>query len=86
MKSGLFTDYLLLLPRPVKRALALVADVSICAITVWMAFNLRLEAWVPWSPSHLIAFVGSVAFALPVFIVSGLYRAIFRYADRKSVV
>ncbi|PUE59634.1 polysaccharide biosynthesis protein [Limnohabitans curvus] len=80
MKTDYLTNLLLMLPRPVKRALALGADAFICAITVWMAFNLRLEAWTSWSHAHFIAFVGAVAFALPVFIVFGLYRAIFRYA------
>ncbi|WP_281789133.1 nucleoside-diphosphate sugar epimerase/dehydratase [Limnohabitans sp. INBF002] len=75
-----------MLPRPVKRALALGADAFICAITVWMAFNLRLEAWTSWSHAHFIAFVGAVAFALPVFIVFGLYRAIFRYAGLPALM
>ncbi len=86
MKTAFLTDFLLLLPRPVKRTLALGADAFVCGITVWMAFNLRLEAWTPWSPAHFIAFVGAVAFALPVFIVFGLYRAIFRYAGLPALM
>jgi len=80
MNISLLTDYLLKLPRPVKRSLALGADAFVCGITVWMAFNLRLETWTAWSPAHFTAFVGAVAFALPLFIVFGLYRAIFRYS------
>ena len=75
-----------MLPRPIKRALALGADAFVCGITVWMAFNLRLEAWTPWSSSHFIAFVGAVAFGLPVFISFGLYRAIFRYAGLPALM
>ena len=78
MNLSFLTNLLLMLSRPVKRALALGADAFICAITVWMAFNLRLEAWTPWSHAHFIAFVGAVACALPVLIVFGRYRAIFR--------
>ena len=44
MNVSFLTDFLLMLPRPVKRALALGADAFVCAITVWMAFNLRLES------------------------------------------
>jgi FlaA1/EpsC-like NDP-sugar epimerase len=51
-----------------------------------MAFNLRFEAWTSWSHAHFIAFVGAVAFALPVFIVFGLYRAIFRYAGLPALM
>jgi FlaA1/EpsC-like NDP-sugar epimerase len=36
-------------------------------------------------PSHL-ARSGSVALALPVFITSGLYRAIFRYSGLPAMV
>ncbi|BDU52031.1 nucleotide sugar epimerase/dehydratase WbpM [Limnohabitans sp. INBF002] len=86
MNLSFLTNLLLMLPRPVKRALALGADAFICAITVWMAFNLRLEAWTSWSHAHFIAFVGAVAFALPVFIVFGLYRAIFRYAGLPALM
>jgi FlaA1/EpsC-like NDP-sugar epimerase len=86
MKTRFLTDFLLLLPRPLKRALALGADVLMCAITVWMAFNLRLEAWTAWSPAHFTAFAGAAAFALPLFIVFGLYRAIFRYAGLPALM
>lgn len=78
--NQMLTDILLRLPRSTKRALAFGADILLCAVTVWLAFNLRLESWTPWTHAHFIAFVGSAAFALPIFIVFGLYRAIFRYA------
>lgn len=86
MKTGLLTDFLLMLPRPVKRTLALGADAMVCGITVWVAFNLRLESWTAWSPAHFTAFVGAVAFALPLFIIFGLYRAIFRYAGLPALM
>ncbi len=86
MNLSFLTDYLLMLPRPLKRALALGADAFVCALTVWMAFNLRLESWTAWSPAHFTAFVGAVAFALPLFIVFGLYRAIFRYAGLPALM
>lgn len=80
MNTVSFNGLLFLLSRPVKRSLALGVDVLTCAITVWLAFNLRLENWTAWSYAHSTAFVGAVAIALPLFIISGLYRAIFRYA------
>jgi FlaA1/EpsC-like NDP-sugar epimerase len=86
MNISLLTDYLLKLSRPVKRSLALGADAFVCGITVWMAFNLRLETWTSWSPAHFTAFVGAVAFALPLFIVFGLYRAIFRYSGLPAMM
>ena len=86
MNLSFLTEFLLMLQRPVKRALALGADAFICGVTVWMAFNLRLESWTPWSYAHFIAFVGAVALALPLFIVFGLYRAIFRYAGLPALM
>lgn len=86
MNTVRLTDFFLGLSRPVKRALALGADALLCAITVWMSFNLRLESWTAWSHGHFTAFVGAVAFALPLFIIFGLYRAIFRYAGLPALM
>jgi FlaA1/EpsC-like NDP-sugar epimerase len=86
VNASYLTDFLLMLQRPVKRALALGADAFVCAVTVWMAFNLRLESWTAWSSAHFTAFVGAVAFALPLFVVFGLYRAIFRYAGLPALM
>jgi FlaA1/EpsC-like NDP-sugar epimerase len=68
------------MPRVAKRIVALLVDVSLCVLTVWLAYYLRLGVFVPLSGNALIAAGASVALTLPVFIVSGLYRAIFRYS------
>lgn len=70
----------LALPRPAKRALVLAIDMSLCVLTVWLAYYLRLDTFVALSGNALLAAVVSIAIALPIFIVSGLYRAIFRYS------
>lgn len=70
----------LAMPRVAKRIVALLVDVSLCVLTVWLAYYLRLGVFVPLSGNALIAAGASVALTLPVFIVSGLYRAIFRYS------
>ncbi len=80
------TEILLLLPRPLKRTVALGADALMCLFTVWVAFNLRLEELTTWSAAHFTAFAGAAAFALPLFIVFGLYRAIFRYAGLPALM
>lgn len=71
---------LLALPRPVKRIVALTIDVAICIFTVWFAFFLRLGEFVALSGNALWAVAASIGFAIPIFIVTGLYRAIFRYS------
>jgi FlaA1/EpsC-like NDP-sugar epimerase len=55
-------------------------DASLCIFTVWFAFYLRLGEFVSVTGPALAAALASIAIALPVFIISGLYRAIFRYS------
>ena len=55
-------------------------DISCCVLTVWLAYYLRLGEFVTLSGNALFAVAISIAVALPIFIVSGLYRAIFRYS------
>ena len=78
------------LPRSVKRIIVVSADISLCLISVWLSFYLRLGEFLPlpsglFSPLFLTAGV-SVAFAIPVFVASGLYRAIFRYSGLPAMI
>ena len=76
----------LALPRPAKRFVALIVDLSLCVLTVLLAYYLRLGEFISFAGSnewaHGAAWAGtvSIGIALPIFIVSGLYRAIFRYS------
>ncbi len=76
----------LALPRPAKRFVALMVDLSLCVLTVWLAYYLRLGEFISfagsseWAQGAVWAGVASVSIALPIFVVSGLYRAIFRYS------
>ena len=71
---------ILALPRPAKRLVALSLDMSLCVLSVWLAFYLRLGEWVALSGNALWAVAVSIVIALPIFVLSGLYRAIFRYS------
>lgn len=75
-----FTIPMLALPRWAKRFVVLALDTALCALTVWLAYYLRLGDFVALSGSALVAVLASIGIALPIFIVSGLYRAIFRYS------
>ena len=68
------------LPRWAKRSVVLMVDTGLCILTVWLAFYLRLGELVMLSGNALAAALVSVSLGLPIFIVSGLYRAIFRYS------
>ena len=71
---------ILALPRVAKRVIVLVVDTSLCVLSVWLAFYLRLGEFVALSGHALWAAAVSIGLALPIFVVSGLYRAIFRYS------
>lgn len=68
------------LPRATKRFVVLTIDMELCVLTVWLAYYLRLGEFVMLTGNSLLAAAASIGIALPIFIVSGLYRAIFRYS------
>jgi FlaA1/EpsC-like NDP-sugar epimerase len=76
----------LALPRMAKRTVALLVDCSLCVLTVWLAFYLRLGEFINianqnhWHLGMHWAAAASMGLAIPIFIVSGFYRAIFRYS------
>ena len=76
----------LALPRSVKRAVVLALDAAFCVLSVWLAFYLRSGSFTSLSGPAIWPAVASVALALPVFITSGLYRAIFRYSGLPAMV
>ena len=70
----------LALPRWTKRFVVLTLDTSLCVLTVWLAYYLRLGEFVALSGVDSSTVLVSVGIALPIFVVSGLYRAIFRFS------
>jgi len=74
------------LPRSFKRVLVIGVDISLCLLTVWFAYFLRLDYFVPLSGRAFWVGLASVAIALPIFISFGLYRAIFRYVGMAAFV
>lgn len=71
---------ILSIPRPWKRGIAIALDVALCLSTVWIAYYLRLDDWITPHGARWLPFLVSVALAIPIFVVSGLYRAIFRHS------
>lgn len=71
---------LLRLSRATKRLVVLALDISLCVLTVFLAFYLRLGEWITITPGFNIAIFLSLIIAVPIFIFFGLYRNIFRYS------
>ena len=74
------------MPRLAKRLTVITLDMSLCVFTVWLAYYLRLGEFTSftgqsvWANGLVWASLASIGLAIPLFIVSGLYRAIFRYS------
>ena len=86
IKCDRLADIVLALPRSVKRLLVLVVDAGLCTLSVWLAFYLRLGYFLSLNDQIIWAVVASVLLALPIFVRSGLYRAIFRYSGLPAMV
>lgn len=84
-----FSDFafpVLALSRTSKRTVVLCLDMGLCILALWLAYYLRLGEFVALSGNALIAAAASIGLAIPIFIVSGLYRAIFRYSGWPAMV
>ena len=81
---------ILAMPRRAKRVVVLSVDASLCVLTVWLAYYLRLGEWIKlsgdgfWQP--MSAVLVSLVIALPIFVVNGFYRAIFRYSGLTALM
>jgi FlaA1/EpsC-like NDP-sugar epimerase len=61
-------------------------DTSFCILAVWLANYLRLGEFRTLADSPIAPVLASIALAIPIFIVSGLYRAIFRYTGMPAMI
>ena len=79
-------NIVLALPRSTKRLLVLAVDVGLSVLSVWLALYLRLGSFVSLGGQTIWVVIAAVLLALPIFIASGLYRAIFRYSGLPAMV
>lgn len=81
-----FTKSILTLPRYAKQTIALLSDVTLCIIAVWLAFYLRLDQFISLKGNFLWPAIFSVIFAIPIFWLFGFYRTMFRYSGKSVLV
>lgn len=73
------------LDRPLKRVIALAGDLILCLVAAYLAFSLRVGA-LNFQLVPFIQFVLACELVFPmVFIVSGVYSTIFRYAGMGAI-
>ncbi len=86
-----FRSLALGLPRPAKRIIVMAGDVGLAVFSVWIAFYLRLGYFQPvfeerYGLSLVPAMIVAVAVSIPIFVIFGLYRTIFRYSGAPAVL
>ena len=86
VKIHIAAKSILNLPRFVKQIFAIIIDLSLCVLSTWLAFYLRLDEFILIKGVAFTAVIVSGALALPVFLLLGLYRTIFRYSDLSIVL
>jgi FlaA1/EpsC-like NDP-sugar epimerase len=86
MLSSATATSVLAIPRTLKRLVVVLLDTSLCVFSVWIAFYLRLGEFVPIVDSVAWATVVAIFLAIPIFVVSGTYRAIFRYSGWPALI
>jgi len=82
---GAVESPILCLSRKVKQIVVLTVDLCFCVLATWLAFYLRLEEFVIIGNGFVAPAFLSVATALPIFVATGLYRAIFRYSGWPAI-
>jgi len=75
------TKSVLNLHRFVKQTIVVILDLSLCILSTWLAFYLRLEQFILINKDLVLsAALVSIILALPLFWLLGFYRTIFRYS------
>lgn len=67
------------LSRPAKKTIAVSLDAFLCVLTVWLAFYIRIGERAVLPGYQWPAVAVALGLALPIFVVGGLYRNVFRY-------
>ena len=78
-------NWVLQLPRPVKRAVVVSLDGALCVASVLTAYYLRLGVWILPKDLQLAPVLVAPIIAIPLFVRLGFYRAIFRYSGSAAM-
>ncbi|MDX5371143.1 MAG: polysaccharide biosynthesis protein [Pseudomonadaceae bacterium] len=80
--------WLLSWPRRYKRLLQVGTDILICWAALWLAFWVRLGSDRLINPlgEHFWLFAAAPLIAIPIYIRSGMYRAVLRYLGNDALV
>ena len=63
-----------------KQSIVFAIDCFYVVFTLWLSFSLKYEQFHIPKSNEWYAYIVALLMALPIFIISGLYRSIFRYS------
>ncbi len=81
-------QWLLSLPRNIKRILQLITDIGLIWFSIILAFIVRIgweDTWLYLSDYDWL-FIGAPIISLPIFIMMGMYRAVIRYVGKEALI
>lgn len=67
------------LPRVAKQGVVFALDFVLLIQSIWIAYSLRVDEWILWDVAIMRFTIGAAIFMVPVFLMTGVYQAIFRY-------
>ena len=79
-------QWLVVRGRRTKFATLLAIDATLCVISVWIAFSLRLGEWRLWDNAVGIVIMVTLMLWAPIFISRGIYRSIIRFIGSRTMV
>ncbi len=74
------------LDRSVKRYVVLAIDSVLCVSAIWLAFSLRLGVWQFFTPPVLKVMATTLLIFPPLFLFTGTYRSIVRFAGSRTIL
>ena len=78
-------EKLLDLPRLAKQCIVIFLDIIFCVLTTWASIWLQLNEWSTLEGRLWWVMILTVGLSIPLFIIFGLYRAIFRYVGSTAL-
>ena len=79
-------QYVVRLQRSAKIGVLILLDASLCVISVWIAFSLRIGAWDLWSQAVAIVILASLVVWFPIFFMRGVYRSVVRFVGSRTMI
>ena len=68
------------LRRRTKQFIVFSLDMLVCVASILLAYSLRIGVWVYWDFAIQKVAIAALLLMIPAFYITGVYRAIFRYA------